>query len=157
MNMRLVPEIWVGVAVLAFAAIVFQQSTAIPVSPLYARVGPTFVPYATAFALGILGVFLLIAGLRGGWSDDDPEIALPVDWRSFRWLLLGLALNVALIDQLGFIIASCLLFVCTARCFGSRKPHVDLGLGFVLATVAFVGFAKGLGINIGSGPIEALF
>ena len=155
--MRLVPEIWVGVAVLVFAAIVFQQSTAIPVSPLYARVGPTVIPYATSLGLGILGVFLLIAGFRGGWSGEDPEIALPVDWRSFRWLLLGLALNVALIDTLGFIIASTLLFMCTSRCFGSRKPLVDLGLGFVLATVAFVGFAKGLGINIGSGPIEALF
>jgi putative tricarboxylic transport membrane protein len=155
--MKLVPEIWVGVAVLVFAAIVFQQSTAIPVSPLYARVGPTVIPYATSAALGVLGVFLLIAGLRGGWSGDDPEIALPVDWPSFGWLLLGLALNLALIQDLGFIIASCALFVCTSRCFGSRKPFVDLGLGFVLATVAYVGFAKGLGINIGSGPIEALF
>ncbi len=155
--MRLVPEVWVGVAVLVFAGIILQQSLAIPVSPLYARVGPTVIPYATAAALGVLGVFLLVAGLRGGWSDEDPDVALPVDWRSFRWLLLGLALNLALIDHLGFILSSSLLFVCTARCFGSRRPAVDFGIGFVLATVAFVGFSKGLGINIGSGPIEALF
>jgi len=155
--MRLVPEIWVGLAVLLFAGIVLQQSAAIPVSPLYARVGPTVVPYATAAALGVLGIFLLVAGFRGGWSHEDPEIALPVDWTSFRWLLLGLALNVALIDTIGFILSASLLFVCTARCFGSRRPAVDLGMGFVLATVAFVGFSKGLGINIGAGPIEALF
>jgi putative tricarboxylic transport membrane protein len=115
------------------------------------------VPYATAAALAVLGAFLLYAAFKGGWSGDDPEIALPVDWASFRWLLLGLGLNVALIEVAGFIVAGCLLFVCTSRCFGSRKPLLDLGLGVVLATVAFVGFSKGLGINIGSGPIEALF
>jgi len=63
----------------------------------------------------------------------------------------------ALIADLGFTLASTALFACTARCFGSTNPLKDVGLGFLLAVTAYLGFSKGLGINIGAGPLEALF
>ncbi len=64
---------------------------------------------------------------------------------------------VMLIADAGFILSSALLFACTARCFGSERPLKDFAAGVLLAAVAYFGFSRGLGINIGAGPIEALF
>jgi putative tricarboxylic transport membrane protein len=121
-------------------------------------VGPQVVPFAVAGGLALLGIVLLVQNARGTWdTSGDPELTLPIDWRSARWLLLGLALNLSLIADAGFIVASSLLFACTARCFGSANPLKDVALGIVLSATAYFGFSKGLGINIGAGPIEALF
>ncbi len=155
--MRLSGEFWCGLCVLAFAALIGYEASLIPTS-VYARVGPQVVPFAVAGGLALLGVVLLAQNARGSWNTaDDPELTMPVDWRSARWLLLGLALNVSLIADAGFILSSALLFACTARCFGSERPLKDFAAGVLLAAVAYFGFSRGLGINIGAGPIEALF
>lgn len=69
-------------------------------------------------------------------------------------MVLGLVLNVALIDVAGFIIASTVLFALTARAFGSRQGVRDAAIGFALATVAYIGFDRVLGYRIGSGLVE---
>ena len=72
-------------------------------------------------------------------------------------MLLGLLLNITLIEYAGFILSSTLLFLCTARAFGSEQPARDAAIGFALAFVAYVGFDRLLGYKIGSGLIESLF
>ncbi len=67
-----------------------------------------------------------------------------------------MALNVALIGVAGFIIASTILFACTALAFGSRNVLRDASIGFALALVSYVGFDRVLGYKIGSGLIEGL-
>ena len=62
----------------------------------------------------------------------------------------GLFSNLAL----GFTVASILLFTCVARAFGSRQTLRDALIGAIFALVAYLGFARTLGINIGSGVIE---
>ena len=79
-----------------------------------------------------------------------------MDWPSLGWLGLGLVLNLTLIGPLGFVIASTLMFVCVARAFGSRRPLFDTGVGVIVALVAYLGFDKVLGINIGAGILEGL-
>ncbi len=66
------------------------------------------------------------------------------------------AANVILIDDIGFILASTLLFLFTARAFGSRQLVRDAIIGFLLAVVAYVGFDRVLGYKIGTGLIERL-
>ena len=99
---------------------------------------------------------MLVDALRGGWVLE-PEQEGPVDRQALGWVLAGLVLNVALIKYLGFIIASTLLFCCVARAFGSRQIVRDFLIAIVFAAVAYFGFARVLGINIGSGLIEQLF
>jgi len=52
---------------------------------------------------------------------------------ALTWLVLGLVLNATLINQLGFIIASTLMFFCTARAFGSRRALHDVAIGLAFA------------------------
>jgi len=147
-------DVTVGLVVLAFAAVVAWQTTLIPAAAVYARVGPKVIPWIAAGMLAVMGTLLTVHGLRGGWEHEQEHGVF--DWPSLGWLLLGLILNVALIDVAGFIIASTLLFVCTARAFRSTAPVRDAAIGFALALVSYIGFDRVLGYKIGSGLIERL-
>ncbi|MBM3537537.1 MAG: tripartite tricarboxylate transporter TctB family protein [Alphaproteobacteria bacterium] len=147
----------VGTGVVVFALVVLWQTTQIPVSPLYSKVSPTIFPYMVAGGLLLLGLALIAQAWRGEWGETDAySDDQPTDRRSLGWLALGLILNVALIDALGFVIASTLLFVCTARAFGSLNWKRDLGIAVALALIAYLGFAKLLGISIGAGVLEGI-
>jgi putative tricarboxylic transport membrane protein len=150
------PESLLALGVIALGFLALYESTQIPVSPMYAQVGPTAMAYVASFLLVALGIGLLVESLRGDWVSPPEESETPLDLRALGWLLLGLVLNIGLIGPLGFIPASTLLFVCTARAFGSRRPLRDAAIGAGFAAIAYFGFAELLGINIGAGFLEGL-
>src|SRR5262247_2565631 len=63
-------ELIIAIGVLLLAAVILWQTAIIPVSPIYAKVGPTVVPYITALGLAALGFALLYAALKGGWQPE---------------------------------------------------------------------------------------
>jgi putative tricarboxylic transport membrane protein len=150
---RAVPETVLGLGVVAAALFAFWQTAVIPVSPLYSKVGPTIFPYIASGLLLVLGILLTLQGLRGGWQPDD-EKEVPLDWKAMLFVGAGLVANVVLIGPLGFTIASTVMFTLIAWGFGSRTPWKDAPIGFALALAAYFGFATGLGVNIGMGPLE---
>jgi putative tricarboxylic transport membrane protein len=146
-------ETIIGAGALVLAIVMFWQTMSIPVSPIYAKVGPTVVPIITALSLGMLGILLLIAALQGGWQPEEEREVRP-DRAALLWIGAGLVLNVLLIVSAGFTLASIVLFVCVARGFGSRRIVRDASVGAAFALIAYFGFAQTLGINIGSGLVE---
>jgi putative tricarboxylic transport membrane protein len=148
-----VGETVIAVGTLVLAAIVLWQTAIIPVSPIYAKVGPTIVPFMAAFGLAILGLLLLYAALTGGWQPAEEKDVTP-DRPALLWVAAGLVLNVLLISDAGFTLASVVLFVCVARGFGSRTLARDAAIGAAFALIAYFGFAQTLGINIGAGFVE---
>ncbi len=154
-NNLAVGDLIVGLGVLALAALVLQQTTIIPV-PLYVALGPRAIPYAVAAGLGVLGAILVAQALRGGWSEGVEEDDVDPHWPAVAWLIAGLIVNVALISSLGFVIASSIQFVMVARAFGSKRPLRDALVGLAVTLIAYLGFDKALGINIGAGILEGL-
>lgn len=150
------PDLAVGLAVVGLGAATAGLTWAIPVTPVYAVVGPKLVPAAIAAALLVLGLLLCLAALRGGWSADIPEVAEagPPNRRSLAWLVGGMALNLALVGPLGFSLAAALQFVCTARAFGSTAPARDAVIALAVSLGAFFLFVGALGVNIGAGVLE---
>lgn len=147
----------IGAGVIAFAILVGYQTTQIPVSPLYSKVGPTIFPYMVAAGLLVLGVLLVLQAMQGQWGETDADSDEgPPDLRALGWLGAGLIFNVALIDFLGFIITSTIMFVCTCRAFGSKALLRDAIVAVALALIAYLGFAKLLGISIGAGILEGI-
>lgn len=158
-------DVALGVGVLLLALVLAWQVTLIP-EPAYSPVGPRLFPWIAVALLGICGGLLALQGLRGGWPHDE-EAGEP-DGRGALWMAVGLFLNLVFIDglsfgegvpfaipRLGFILASTLMFVCIARAFESRRPLRDAAIGFLLAVIAYVGFAVLLDKRIGEGLIEA--
>lgn len=150
------PEALVAFGVIALGCLTLHQTAQIPVSPMYAKIGPAVMAYAASALLLGLGLALLVEAWRGNWASPPEEADLPFDYKAIGWLLLGLVLNIGLIGPLGFIPASTLLFACTARAFGSRRSGRDALIGLAFAALAYFGFAQLLGINIGAGIFEAL-
>ncbi|PDQ17814.1 tricarboxylic transporter [Mesorhizobium sanjuanii] len=148
-----VPELLIGIGLLACAAAVAWQTLAIPVSPLYSKVGPTVFPYITMAGMVILSLLLILAALRGGWQPEE-EKETPTDWKAMGFVVAGLVANLLLIRPLGFTAASVIMFVLICHGFGSRHPLRDALLGLILALAAYFGFARALGVNIGAGFIE---
>ena len=101
----------------------------------------------------MLGILLLVDAVRGGWQPAEEKEVTP-DRAALLWVIAGLVLNVLLITTAGFTIASVILFVCVARGFGSKAIVRDALIGATFALIAYFGFAKTLGINIGAGLVE---
>lgn len=147
-------DLGIAIGVIVLGLVAAWQTTEIPQSA-YAAVGPRAFAWAASFMLVVMGGFLTVDAMRGGWShatDDFGEVDLP----GGLWMIGGLIANVALIDVIGFILASTVLFAMTARSFGSRQLPRDAIIGFLLAFVAYIGFDRVLGYKIGTGLIEGL-
>ncbi|MBV1796894.1 tripartite tricarboxylate transporter TctB family protein [Siccirubricoccus sp. G192] len=152
------PDLMVGLFVLALGGLALWQAMVIPVSPIYAQVGPRAVPYVVAGGMLLLGAGLVYVALRGGWSHELEEMqdAPPTNWRALTLLGAGLVANLALIGPLGFSVAATAQFVLVAAAFGSRRFLRDLVLALVLTLVVWFGFVEVLGVNIGAGVLEGL-
>lgn len=157
MQARSTGAIVVALGIVAVGLVVGYETTQISLSPAYSKVGPKVFPTMVSVGLLLLGLALLWQAWTGEWTAEDEADAQPTDWRALGWLGFGLAFNVALIDFLGFILASTVLFTSIARAFGSPKPVRDLGIAFVFATGCYLGFVKVLSINMGAGILERLF
>jgi putative tricarboxylic transport membrane protein len=147
-------DLAIAAAVVLLGLIAAWQTTLIPQSA-YAAVGPRAFAWGTSAMLVVMGLFLAKDAVMGGWSHETDDFGA-VDWQGGLWMLAGLIVNVALIEYLGFILTSTVLFVCTAKAFGSTALMRDAISGFLLAFVSYVGFDRVLGYKIGSGLIERL-
>ena len=147
-------DLAIAVGVVAMGLIAAWQTTLIQDSA-YAQVGPRAFAWATSCMLIVMGLFLVKDAVMGGWSHGIEEFG-EVDWHGGLWMVGGLVVNVALIEFIGFILASSLLFIFAARAFGSLSLARDAGIGLALTITAYVGFDRILGYKIGTGWVESL-
>lgn len=153
---RLGPTL-VALAILAMGIGVVWATTLVSVSPAYARIGPSFFPRIVGAALVVLGTLLLVSARTGTWRCEATDLDEPrPDLIPMAWVGGGLVLNLLLIAPLGFILSSSLMYLMVAKGFGARRIWLAALIGFVLALVAYYGFAQLLGLRMGGGLIEDL-
>jgi len=145
------PAIIVGLLLLAAAAIVAFDASRQTITSTYG-VGPTAMPYVVCAGLAVLGLAHLVVAFRDGLPP--PEAA---DGKALLWIVGGLVGLVACIALGGgFIIATAIIFACTARGFGREALIVDLVIGAVLGAIIYLIFLKLLTLSLPAGPLEAL-
>lgn len=151
-------QLALSAGVAAIGAFFFFGSYYIPDAAGYSTVGPAMVPRVVGAVLAVLGGFLGYEVLRGGFRhhDEAAERAQPTDWAAFAWLSAGLILYGLLIERGGFIVASVVLYLCTARGFNSRRWLLNAITAVVLAFAIFAMFNYGLGLNLPKGIFEAI-
>ena len=158
----------VGAGVLLLALGLAGGAISIPSTAGYAGVGPNFLPWLVAIALGICGLFLVFEARTGGFrqmGDDSGEgdaglnaDGAPVkpNWSGFAWMSAGLLLNAALITTIGFIFSCTLCFVLAAqglrRCgLADAAPSSflkDTLTGLCISAPVFWMFTQFLAINL---------
>jgi putative tricarboxylic transport membrane protein len=113
-----------------------------------AVVGPALFPFLIATGLVIIGAALLREAFAGHIAHEG---GFELDWLAVVIVSAGLIIQMALMERLGWIPATTLLFMATARAFGSRRWLVDGALGLALAVLSFVIFNYGLDLNLPAG------
>jgi putative tricarboxylic transport membrane protein len=145
------PALVVGFLLLAAAAIIAFDASRQTITSNYG-VGPTAMPYVVCVGMVLLGLAHLFVAFRDGLPT--PEEA---DSKALLWIIGGLVGLVACIALGGgFIIATAIIFACTARGFGRDALIVDIVIGAVLGTIIYVVFLKLLTLSLPAGPLEAL-
>ncbi len=144
----------VAAALAALGLFMLWETYSIPVAVTYARVGPRVFPVLVASALLLSAVWLALEAWRSREPMDDDQP--PVDWSALAWVSAGLLAEAALLERIGFVLAATLLFMLTARGFGSRAVLRDAAIAMTLALVAFLGFTLGLGLSLPPGPFAFL-
>lgn len=136
---------------LLLSGVVVWDTLTLRITSVYG-VGPKAMPFVVASGLALLAIGNFILGFRGelpAREEINPQAI-------FR-ILGGLAALIAAIGfGWGFIIATTLLFAMTAAAFGRKAIHIDLAIGFVLATVVYLVFSKVLSLSLPAGPLERL-
>ena len=123
-------------------------------------VGPRFFPIAIGIGLIVLAIILAIAIPRGSKGEaemgEDIDPNTKSDWRTVG-LLVGLFVAViVLVQPLGWVITSALLFAGAATILGNRHYIRNLVIGAVLAVGSFYAFYSGLGIPLPAGILDGI-
>jgi putative tricarboxylic transport membrane protein len=151
-------QVAVAAGVLAIGALVFGGSFFLPTGGGYAQVGPGVVPRVVGLGLLVIGAFLLREAFSGGFAgvDEEAEQHLPMHWGYFAWASGGIIAYGLLVEPLGFIFASTILFIMVARGFNDRRWLFNAIVGVVLAMVVFAMFNYGLGLNLPAGILKPI-
>ncbi|PYE53241.1 tripartite tricarboxylate transporter TctB family protein [Deinococcus yavapaiensis] len=153
-------DLALALGVVALGAFFLVETFMIDVNPGYARVGPRFFPLLVSFGLLGVGVILAIGALRGERAqpaaEEDADPDAPTNWRSIGWLTLGLVAHMLLLNVLGFVLASTVLFWCAARGFHSTWIVRDLVVAVLLSVVVYVLFTHGLGLTLPPGLLKGV-
>lgn len=110
--------------------------------------GPALAPEIIAWGLVLLGAATVLERLR---ALPDADMTGGHDWAGFGWVLAAVALFAGFADWIGFPLAAGLMFALVARGFGALRWGRNLLIGLVLAGVAYVVFALGLGMQLSWG------
>jgi len=149
-------ELVLSLGVLALGVFAAVVAFNLPEAGGYARIGPNFMPKVVAGGLVVMGLWLLAEVATGGWRDavdDDPAARgdhafyLP----AFAWVSAGLAAQMALIRDAGFVVAAAALFCGVARGFGSTRPLRDAAIGFLLGLAVYLFFVRVLSVSLPGG------
>jgi putative tricarboxylic transport membrane protein len=145
----------IAAALAALGLFMLWETWSIPVQVTYARVGPRVFPALVGGALVLNALWLAWEAWRAPVPASAGEP--PIYWPALGWISAGLLLEAALLERIGFPLAAALLFVMTARGFGSTTLLRDAAIGLALALLAWFGFTHGLGLTLPAGPLGALF
>ena len=135
---------------LALGLFIAFQTAQMTIAPGQAMVGPRLFPLLVATGLVVVGLALLREALFGHIAHEG---GFELDWRAVALVGGGLIVQFLLLESLGWIIATTLLFVATTLAFGSRRLLIDAALGIALSGFAFVSFNYGLGLDLPVGTV----
>jgi putative tricarboxylic transport membrane protein len=142
---RISADTIVGIGIAVFGAAFALGTSRIAVQTVYAKVGPTFVPWLVSAGLIVTGSLMAWTSLH---APQPPSHEAKPEWRPVAWIFLGLIADWLLFKPAGFVIASTVLFFCVARGFGSRSALWDTTIGLLTAIAAYLLFRYALNLNL---------
>ncbi|AZC88576.1 tripartite tricarboxylate transporter TctB family protein [Pseudomonas chlororaphis] len=146
-------QLTIGLGLVAVSLVLVIGALRFPPEMGFVILGAHVYPCAVGAFLGAVGLLLSYQACTGGFRelaepDDDSVQAQPGGWLGAAWVTAGLVALAVLINLIGFVLAAGLLFACSARGFGSRRPLRDLAIGIALTLPIYWLFNAGLGVAL---------
>lgn len=132
-------DLLIGLGLLVFAAIYFQQSFAITRGFASDRLGPAFFPRMLALALALMAVVLLVRAISG---RSDPAPPPPMRIGVFIAVLALTAAYAFLLPHVGFLYATPVLLGAVIWVFGMRKWPGLIGTSLGITLVLYAVFGR---------------
>ena len=145
-----VGEAVLGGVVLGLGLFIGIETSLMEVAPSNAAIGPRLFPFLVAGGLLVVGLLVLRQALFGHIAH---ERGFELDWRAVAWVAGGLLVQLWLIERLGWIVATALLFLAGTLAFYDRRVVLNLAIGAALAALTFWVFNDGLGLSLPVGTV----
>ncbi len=139
----------ISVVLAGLGALLIWDAARLPQATGYGGVGPADVPRMIGYCLLGLGAWTLVAGFRTASVDRPRQEVAPI-----VWIIAGLAAQLALLDVVGFSIATGILFSFAARAFGKRELWISLPIGVAFSFLVYGIFDRILQLNLPGGLLE---
>ena len=107
-------------------------------------------PILIAAGLVIVGALVLRQAFFGHIAHES---GFELDWRAFALVSAGLIVQMLLLESLGWIVATTLMFVAATLAFRERRILISIAIGIVLTGLAFWVFNYGLGLTLPTGSV----
>ena len=144
-------DLVIGLGLLVFAAVYFQQSFAITRGFASDRLGPAFFPRLLAAALAVLAITLIVRAVAGRSDPTRPPAV------RLRVLLAVLGLLVAyalLLPWAGFLLATPVLLGAVIWLLGDRSWLSLAGTAVGTTAVLYLAFGRALHVLLPMGPFK---
>ena len=147
-------EAVLGGVVLGLGLFIAIETSMMEVAASNAAIGPRLFPLLIAFGLLAVGVAVLWQAFFGHIAH---ERGFELDWLAVALVSGGLILQMVLVESLGWIIATTLLFLAATLAFRERRVLISIAIGLALTCLTYWVFNYGLGLSLPIGTtIEEL-
>lgn len=143
----------VGLGLIVLAAIIAIDAARMRVPPAYSAYGPQIFPYISAAALAACALFFLWQTATGRPDAVAADTDRP-EWIGIVAISAGLLAQVVLIERIGFVLSTALLFFAVAWGFRSRRPLRDALVALVLSLVTYLVFTRLLDLQLPPGILQ---
>ncbi len=144
-------DLLIGLALLVFAVVYFEQSFAITRGFASDRLGPAFFPRLLALALAVLAATLVVRAVMG---RSDPSRPPAVRSRVFAAVLVLLAAYALLLPSAGFLLATPLMLGTVIWLLGLRRWPSLVGTALGVTATLYLVFGRALHVLLPIGPLK---
>lgn len=143
-------EAILGAFVLAVGLFVALETYQLGSAATAAVVGPRLFPFLVAAGLLGVGIALLKEAVSGHVAH---ETGFELDWVAAILVSSGLLVQMLLIERIGWILSTTLMFILATLAFRERRILISIAIGLALTVGTFVVFNYGLGLGLPTGEM----
>ena len=144
-------DFFIGLGLLGFALVYYQQSFSIVRGFASDRLGPACFPRLLALVLAVLSLTLIVRALAG---RSDPSRPPAMRAGIFVAVMGLLVLYAVVLPTAGFLIATPILLAAVIWLFGLRQWVTLLGTALGVTAVLYLVFVRALHVLLPLGPFR---
>ena len=154
------PELGLALVVLVLGVVVIIGTLNVTASASTLGLGPRFFPTLVGGSMIVVGFLYVLDVLRGGRAapeeseDVDPDA--PADWRSVGLISAIFLAFTVLLNVLGWVIASSLLFFGLSIALGAERWGRSAIIAVVIGLSTYLLFVKGLSVSLPAGLLRGV-